>query len=187
MEQAVGEKGALVLAATAKRLAGLKTLNARPNNLPAQLSPLIGRERDVAGVGRLLRLSNVRLVTLTGPGGVGKTRLALQVAADLLDDPGLSRDDGFADGVSFINLAPIGDPHLVISTIAQTLGVKEGLFWLHFDVETGRILDYAGARMLMEAPQDPEDKKQKTTTRKRGQRRRSPAHWGYCAPRTSTK
>jgi predicted ATPase len=59
----------------------------------------------------------VRLVTLTGPGGTGKTRLGLQVAAELLDE--------FADGVYFVNLAPISDPELVISTIAQTLGVPE--------------------------------------------------------------
>jgi hypothetical protein len=73
--------------------------------------------------------------------------------------------------------------------LVQVKGRNAGfnMFWLHFDVETGRILDYAGAPTLMEAPQDPEDKKQKTTTRKRGQRRRSPAPLGYCAPRTSTK
>jgi predicted ATPase/class 3 adenylate cyclase len=95
----------------------LKTLDARPNNLPAQATPLLGREREVEAVRRLLLQETVRLVTLTGPGGTGKTRLGLRVGAELLDD--------FADGVFFVPLAPIRDPELVGSTIAQTLGVRE--------------------------------------------------------------
>ncbi len=95
----------------------LKTLDARPNNLPAQPNAFIGREAQIADVLALLRRPDVRLLTLTGPGGTGKTRLALQVAADLLDD--------FADGVWFVDLAPLSDPTLVIPTIAQVLGVKE--------------------------------------------------------------
>jgi hypothetical protein len=63
----------------------LTTLDARPHNLPAQPTALIGRTREVAEVAALLRRADVRLVTLTGPGGTGKTRLALQTAADLLD------------------------------------------------------------------------------------------------------
>jgi predicted ATPase/serine/threonine protein kinase/DNA-binding CsgD family transcriptional regulator len=92
-------------------------LNVRAHNLPAQPSPLIGREQEIQAVYTLLGQPEVRLVTLTGPGGVGKTRLGLQVATDLLDD--------FPDGVRFIPLAPISDPDLVIPTIAQTLGIKE--------------------------------------------------------------
>jgi predicted ATPase/DNA-binding CsgD family transcriptional regulator len=95
---------------------GLQLDNYRPN-LPAQLTPLIGRKREVAAVCTLLQHPEVRLVTLTGPGGVGKTRLGLEVAAELLDD--------YPDGVCFVPLAPISDPELVIPTIAQALGIKE--------------------------------------------------------------
>ena len=95
----------------------LKTLDSRPNNLPVQLTSLIGREKEGAAVQNLLQREDVRLVTLTGPGGTGKTRLGLQVAAEL--------SDLFPDGVYFVNLAPLSDPTLVVSTIAQTLGIYE--------------------------------------------------------------
>jgi predicted ATPase/class 3 adenylate cyclase len=95
----------------------LKTLGNRPNNLPIQPNALIGREREVDEVVALLRDEAVRLLTLTGTGGTGKTRLALQVGAELLDD--------FPSGVFFVSLAPIGDPGLVIPTVAQTLAVRE--------------------------------------------------------------
>jgi len=95
----------------------LKTLDRRPHNLPAQPTALIGREQAIATVCSLLRRADVRLVTLTGPGGTGKTRLALQTAAELLEQ--------FGDGVWFVNLAPISDPDLVATTIAQVLGARE--------------------------------------------------------------
>ncbi|GAC1350462.1 MAG: hypothetical protein NVSMB27_33210 [Ktedonobacteraceae bacterium] len=95
----------------------LKTLDLHAHNLPVQLTSFIGRGKEVAMVAQLLLRDDVRLLTLTGPGGIGKTRLGLQVAAEL--------SEHFADGVFFVNLAPIGDPALVLPTIAQTLGVKE--------------------------------------------------------------
>jgi predicted ATPase/class 3 adenylate cyclase len=95
----------------------LKTLDARRNNLPVQPTPLVGREREAGEVAGLLRREEVRLLTLVGPGGTGKTRLGLQVAADLVDE--------FEGGVFFVALAPVSDPGLVASTIAGPLGVIE--------------------------------------------------------------
>ena len=93
----------------------LRTLNAVPNNLPIQLTSFIGREREIKEVKELLK--QTRLLTLTGSGGCGKTRLALQVAADLLED--------YPDGIWFIDLSVLTDPTLVPSTVAATLGIHE--------------------------------------------------------------
>ncbi len=88
-----------------------------PSNLTLPRSPLIGRDHELTAVQHLLLQEQVGLLTLTGPGGIGKTRLAMQVAANLLDH--------FVDGVYFVSLAPISDPALVSAAIAQTLGVRE--------------------------------------------------------------
>lgn len=95
----------------------LRTLEARPNNLPLQRTPLLGREEELAAVHALFALSGIGMVTLTGPGGTGKTRLGLQLGADLLDL--------FEHGVFFVPLAPIPDPQLVAPTISRTLGLRE--------------------------------------------------------------
>jgi len=87
-----------------------------PHNLPRQLTSLVGREQGVATAEALLQRPEVRLLSMVGTAGVGKTRLALQVALDLLEH--------FADGVFFVALAPIRDPELVLATVAQTLGLR---------------------------------------------------------------
>jgi predicted ATPase len=89
----------------------------RPHALPASPTSFVGRENVVAEVAALLRRSEVRLVTLTGPGGTGKTRLALRVAAQCAA--------GFDDGVAFVPLASVHQANLVLPTIAQVLGVRE--------------------------------------------------------------
>src|SRR5947209_7142429 len=94
-----------------------RTLDTRLNNLPPQPTPLIGREHEVATVTALLRREDVRLVTLTGPGGSGKTRLSLRVAEE--------QSEVFSDGVYFVNLAPIRDSEFVVPAIAQTLDIQE--------------------------------------------------------------
>ena len=88
-----------------------------PHNLPMQPTPFLGREQEVSTICQLLRRPEARLLTLTGPGGIGKTRLALQVAAELADQ--------FADGVFLVPLAPVSDLEQVVPTIIQTLGISE--------------------------------------------------------------
>lgn len=91
----------------------LNSVDSFPNNLPVQLTSLIGRETDIAEVKRLF--GGTRLLTLTGSGGAGKTRLSLQLAADLLEQ--------FSDGVWFVELARISNPDLVPNTVADVLGM----------------------------------------------------------------
>lgn len=93
----------------------LRSLDELPNNLPLQLTSFLGREDDVHAIKALVR--DDRLVTLVGAGGAGKTRCAVQIGADLLD--------AFPNGVWLIELAPISDPALVGSAIAQELNVRE--------------------------------------------------------------
>ncbi|MFN8526650.1 MAG: tetratricopeptide repeat protein [Chloroflexota bacterium] len=115
----------------------LRTLTAVPNNLPRQVTPFIGREHQIRAIRDALFRPGTRLLTLTGPGGTGKTRLAQQAAAEALDD--------FPDGAWFVPLAALTDPGLVASTIAQALGVREA---------SGRpiadsLVDYVRSRQLL--------------------------------------
>jgi len=115
----------------------LKSLEIRPNNLPLQPTPFLGREQEVEHVVELLRRPEVRFLTLTGPGGTGKTRLALQAVAESLDD--------FRDGVFFVPLAPLTDPELVLSSIASSLGLREG----GGQPLAERLQDYVTAKQLL--------------------------------------
>src|SRR5262249_14530354 len=94
----------------------LRTLDARPTNLPVQPTPLVGRERELAALAALLVRDDVRLLTLTGPGGSGKTRLGAQAAADGLHV--------FADCGYFARLAHVTEMERVVPAIVTTLGVK---------------------------------------------------------------
>ncbi|HMR39645.1 MAG TPA: tetratricopeptide repeat protein [Ignavibacteria bacterium] len=93
----------------------LKTLDARPNNLPVQLSSFIGREEEMRQIKSILK--EKRLLTLTGPGGTGKTRLSLQIAAEIIDY--------FGNGVWFVELASLIEPELLPNAIMQAIGIKE--------------------------------------------------------------
>jgi predicted ATPase len=99
--------------------AGAAKPSPRPRelHLPVPLTPLVGRDAEVAAITARIRDDGVRLLTLTGPGGTGKTRVAIQAARDLT---------AYADGgVTFVNLAPIADARLVMPTVARALGVRE--------------------------------------------------------------
>ncbi|MDQ4107740.1 MAG: adenylate/guanylate cyclase domain-containing protein, partial [Actinomycetota bacterium] len=93
----------------------LATLSHRPNNLPTQTSEFLGREVELGGIHDLLDAAGVRLLTLTGPGGIGKTRLALQAAAD--------RTERFEDGLYFVDLSPVRDAHAAFDAIVRAVGL----------------------------------------------------------------
>ena len=103
----------LVIPGLERRFPELKTARRRETNLPNTLTPLLGRERELTDTRSILGRADVRLLTLTGPGGTGKTRLALELAATVADD--------FADGAFVVYLESIADPSLVFSAMARTL------------------------------------------------------------------
>jgi len=95
----------------------IRTLDAHPTNLPPSPTALFGREQEVTRLATVLQNDGTRLITLTGPGGTGKTRLALEVAHELLED--------FSDGVFVVDLSPVTDASLVVAQIASALSLRE--------------------------------------------------------------
>jgi len=114
----------------------LRSLESTPNNLPQQVTSFVGRDRELAELRRLL--GTTRLLTLLGPGGIGKTRMALHAAAEALDD--------YPDGVWFVDLAPLSNPHLVVQATASVLGLKDEAEHSLIDVLLRYIAD---KRMLL--------------------------------------
>ncbi len=126
----------LVIAGLPNDFPPVRSLDRTPNNLPTQVTTFIGRAPEIRDALRLL--DNTRLLTLTGPGGTGKTRLSLQLAAEAAK--------GFSDGAFWVPLAPISDPELVPSTIAHALGVHIG----GKEDPLERVLEHVrGKRMLL--------------------------------------
>ncbi|MFI5259484.1 MAG: ATP-binding protein [Candidatus Limnocylindrales bacterium] len=124
-----------VIEGLASEFPALRSLEAAPNNLPTQLTSFVGRRREVAEAKRLL--GTTRLLTLTGPGGTGKTRLSLQLAAESTSD--------FADGVFFVPLGPIEDVDLVASAILMALGLQES----PNEPPANRLFEYLRDRHLL--------------------------------------
>ncbi len=113
----------------------IKSLDTKPNNLPAQLTSFVGREKEIAEIKASLNSS--RLVTLTGSGGTGKTRLSIEVGTELLP--------AFANGVWLIELAPLSDPAQILPALAQAFGLQE----LPFNPLANLVTDYLRDKKLL--------------------------------------
>jgi predicted ATPase/class 3 adenylate cyclase len=125
----------LVISGLENDFAPISSTDTTPNNLPVRLTTFLGREREIGEVRELL--GRHRLLTLTGPGGTGKTRLSLEVASRSLPD--------FPDGVHFVELSPVTDPDLVMATVAQTLSLPDRGGRTAMD----RLVDYVGERTIL--------------------------------------
>ncbi|HUJ29762.1 MAG TPA: protein kinase [Candidatus Acidoferrum sp.] len=112
----------------------------RQSNIPVQRTGFVGREKEVAGAKELLLREDVRLLTVTGPGGIGKTRLAVEVASGLVDR--------FPGGIHFVPLSPVSDPRLLASVIVQTLGLRETGGQSPLETFKKHLLDSLRAPML---------------------------------------
>jgi predicted ATPase/class 3 adenylate cyclase len=116
----------------------LKSLNSMPNNLPIELTSFVGREEEIGEVKRLL--SGSRLVTLAGPGGAGKTRLSMQVAADLVED--------YKHGVWLVELAPVASTEYLVPSVASALHFSIDTYASNLDPKS-QLLDFLGGRSML--------------------------------------
>jgi predicted ATPase len=119
----------------------VKRVETRPSNIPGQRTGLVGREKEVAAAKELLMCKDVRLVTVTGPGGIGKTRLAMEVASDLVEL--------FPGGIHFVPLSPLSDPSLIPSVIIQTLAIREAGGQSPLEILKKNLRDSLRAPMLL--------------------------------------
>jgi len=119
----------------------VKQLEPRPTNIPVQRTGFVGREKEVAAAKELLLRQDVRLVTVTGPGGIGKTRLAVEVASGLIER--------FPGGIYFVPLSPLSDPGLIASVIVQTLGIREAGGQSPLEILKENLQDSLRAQMLL--------------------------------------
>jgi predicted ATPase len=119
----------------------VKQVETRPTNLPVSRTGFVGREKEVAAAKELLLRQDVRLVTVTGPGGIGKTRLAVQVASGLVEY--------FPGGIHFVPLSPLSDPGLIASLIVQTLGLREAGGQSPLEILKKNLQDSLHAPMLL--------------------------------------
>jgi predicted ATPase/DNA-binding winged helix-turn-helix (wHTH) protein len=118
-----------------------KPVEARSTNFPVHRTGFVGREREIAAVKKLLLRQDVRLITVTGPGGIGKTRLAVQVAGGVFED--------FPGGSHFVALSSLSDPGLIASVIVQTLGIREGGGQSPLEILKQHLRDSRRAPMLL--------------------------------------
>jgi predicted ATPase len=119
----------------------VKVAETRPANLPMQQTGFVGREKEIAAAKELLLRQDVRLVTVTGPGGIGKTRLAVQVASGLVER--------FPGGIHFVPLASLSDPGLIASVIVQALGIREAGGQSPLEILKRNLQDSLCAPMLL--------------------------------------
>ena len=119
----------------------LKPVERRPPNLPVQRTGFVGRGNEIAAGRELLLREDVRLVTITGPGGIGKTRLAVQVASGLVEH--------FSGGIHFVPLSSLNDPSLIVSVIVQALGIREAGGQSPLEILKQNLQDSVHAPMLV--------------------------------------
>jgi predicted ATPase len=118
-----------------------KKVELRPSHIPAQRTGFVGRQSEVAAAKELLLRPEVRLLTVTGPGGIGKTRLAVEMAGGLVDR--------FPGGIHFVPLSPLSDPALIVPVIVQTLGIREGGGQSPLEILKKNLQESAGAPILL--------------------------------------